>query len=373
MADPVTNFAKVTVSLGYSNVATSIVLIAGHGALLPAPAVDGAFNLIWWDATTYGDPADDPNVEIVRCTARTDDTLTVTRAQEGTGASTKNTADRTYKMILGFTKKTYDDIGTTYAPLASPTFTGTLTVPVALTGLLRADTGVVSVDTDVTDLVTNLPYTALANGTDGNLITWDADGKIAAVATGTATQILTSNGAGTAPTFQAPAVGSQTVNIYLGAESAYLPATNPAALSEVAGATTYAGYSELLFDDATSEHIIFRVPVPDYDGGNITVTAHGRPATTPDGAVTAILNILTIGLATSEAFNSAVTVDTTVDITFNFNTTELQTDVVVASNTIDPANVAADDILVIEFSRNVADTLAGDLTVLGFMLEYSRS
>jgi hypothetical protein len=40
------------------------------------------------------------------------------------------------------------------APLASPTFTGTVTVPVGLTGVLRADTGVVSVDTDVTDIVT---------------------------------------------------------------------------------------------------------------------------------------------------------------------------------------------------------------------------
>jgi hypothetical protein len=39
------------------------------------------------------------------------------------------------------------------APLASPTFTGTVTMPVGLTGVLRADTGVVSVDTDVTDLV----------------------------------------------------------------------------------------------------------------------------------------------------------------------------------------------------------------------------
>lgn len=39
------------------------------------------------------------------------------------------------------------------APLASPTFTGTVTMPVGLTGVLRADTGVVSVDTDITDLV----------------------------------------------------------------------------------------------------------------------------------------------------------------------------------------------------------------------------
>lgn len=39
------------------------------------------------------------------------------------------------------------------APLASPTFTGTVTLPVGLTGVLRADSGVVSVDSDVTDIV----------------------------------------------------------------------------------------------------------------------------------------------------------------------------------------------------------------------------
>lgn len=39
------------------------------------------------------------------------------------------------------------------APIASPTFTGTVTLPTGLTGVIRADSGVVSVDTDVTDLV----------------------------------------------------------------------------------------------------------------------------------------------------------------------------------------------------------------------------
>lgn len=39
------------------------------------------------------------------------------------------------------------------APLASPTFTGTVTLPVGLTGVLRADSGVASVDSDVTDIV----------------------------------------------------------------------------------------------------------------------------------------------------------------------------------------------------------------------------
>ena len=48
----------------------------------------------------------------------------------------------------------------------------------------------------------------LANGTAGQIPTWDAAGVAAAVATGTATHVLTSNGAGAAPTFQAAAGGS---------------------------------------------------------------------------------------------------------------------------------------------------------------------
>lgn len=41
----------------------------------------------------------------------------------------------------------------TKAPTASPTFTGTVTFPTGLTGVLRADSGVVSTDSNVTDLV----------------------------------------------------------------------------------------------------------------------------------------------------------------------------------------------------------------------------
>jgi hypothetical protein len=111
MLDPTSNFAKCVVSTGYNAAATSVVLSTGDGAKLPQPSTAGAFNLVWWDSTTYGDPADDPNVEIVRCTGRSTDTLTVSRAQEGTSASTKNTSGKTYKMILAVTKKMMDDIG----------------------------------------------------------------------------------------------------------------------------------------------------------------------------------------------------------------------------------------------------------------------
>jgi hypothetical protein len=49
----------------------------------------------------------------------------------------------------------------------------------------------------------------LAGGTDGELITWDASGDPAAVAVGSSTHVLTSNGAGAAPTFQAAAGGGK--------------------------------------------------------------------------------------------------------------------------------------------------------------------
>jgi hypothetical protein len=52
---------------------------------------------------------------------------------------------------------------------------------------------------------TTLAYSDLADGTDGELITWDAAGAADTVAAGTSGQVLTSNGAGAAPTFQAAA------------------------------------------------------------------------------------------------------------------------------------------------------------------------
>lgn len=97
--DAVKNFVKVTLDQGYDDVATSVDLITDDGAKLPDPAVL-AFKLTWWNVTDYSDPSDDPNVEIVRCTARSTDTLTITRAQESTAAATHNEGGKTYKMIL---------------------------------------------------------------------------------------------------------------------------------------------------------------------------------------------------------------------------------------------------------------------------------
>lgn len=110
--DPVVNFGFVTVSSGYDEFANSIVLVPGDGTKLPDPIVDGEYNLPWYDSTNFPNNAVDPNIEIVRVIgpAGTGDTKTILRAQEGTIASAKNTADATYAMLLGATAKTITDI-----------------------------------------------------------------------------------------------------------------------------------------------------------------------------------------------------------------------------------------------------------------------
>jgi hypothetical protein len=61
---------------------------------------------------------------------------------------------------------------------------------------------------------TGLPIAGIANGTDGELITWNASGVAAAVAVGTSTHVLTSNGSGAAPTFQAAAAAGGVPNAF---------------------------------------------------------------------------------------------------------------------------------------------------------------
>lgn len=106
--DPAINFGKVEVSAGYNSTVTSIVLASGDGAKLPSTF---SYNMVWWNSTDFADPADDTDVEVVRVSAGPPaNTVTIARAQEGTSASAKNIAGKTYKMILALTNKMIDDI-----------------------------------------------------------------------------------------------------------------------------------------------------------------------------------------------------------------------------------------------------------------------
>lgn len=89
-----------------------------------------------------------------RTPAQAKTSLALVKADVGLG-SVDNTADSAKPVSTA--QQTALDLK---APLANPTFTGTVTLPVGLTGVVRADIGVVSVDTDVTDIVSAASDTA---------------------------------------------------------------------------------------------------------------------------------------------------------------------------------------------------------------------
>jgi hypothetical protein len=74
------NRASSTLAAPINNVATSVTLAAGTGALFPNPSAGQQFPLTFIDAATG------LLTEIVYCTARSGDVLTIVRAQESTTA-----------------------------------------------------------------------------------------------------------------------------------------------------------------------------------------------------------------------------------------------------------------------------------------------
>lgn len=75
------NNAATTIASAISAVATSVTLASGTGALYPSPGTNQYFK-----ATMYPATAGTQAPEIVHVTARSSDTLTIVRAQEGTAA-----------------------------------------------------------------------------------------------------------------------------------------------------------------------------------------------------------------------------------------------------------------------------------------------
>lgn len=122
MARLYTNNAIATLSAGINNSVTSLVLASGKGALFPSPSGGDYFNL------TLTQAGSETSWEIVKVTARSTDTLTIVRAQEGTAAAAWATSDKA-------------ELRTTADSLASKTQIVTASLGTVLTGttILPAD------------------------------------------------------------------------------------------------------------------------------------------------------------------------------------------------------------------------------------------
>jgi hypothetical protein len=82
---------------------TSLVVTAGHGTRFPTVP----FNAVVCPASTDPDPS---NAEVVRVTNISTNTLTITRAQEGSTARSITAGDRIFAAV---TAKTFTDIENT--------------------------------------------------------------------------------------------------------------------------------------------------------------------------------------------------------------------------------------------------------------------
>lgn len=175
MADPVLNFARSTVATAPSPASsgTSLVLAAGEGALFPDPGTDGAFNVVLWPAADSAPTA--TTAEVVRVTARSTDTLTITREQEGTTGKTVATS---WNVALTFTKKGYDDIvSSSGTSSGSGILTGgglsigTGGAGVATTFTIAAGTGQIVDNTVNPFTVTPISWTAKTDVATTNILT----------------------------------------------------------------------------------------------------------------------------------------------------------------------------------------------------------
>src|SRR5690606_28992868 len=87
MALKLSNNANGILAAAISNSATSLTLRSGHGSRFPTLSSGD------WFPITVVRASDPSQFEIMRCTARSGDTLTVVRAQEGTPAITFSAGD----------------------------------------------------------------------------------------------------------------------------------------------------------------------------------------------------------------------------------------------------------------------------------------
>ena len=117
MGIKLSNNAFATLAAGINSSVTSITVTSGQGARFPTLTASDYFYATLIDTSN--------NLEIVKCTARSTDVLTVVRAQESTTARAYSAGDR---LEIRITAATFVDSVAEKLSLAGGTMTGQLTV-----------------------------------------------------------------------------------------------------------------------------------------------------------------------------------------------------------------------------------------------------
>lgn len=110
--DAVANFAKTTLTGTLASGVLTASVASGTGALFPNPASAGEYDITLWNSTDYARAEDDPLKEMLRITARSSDTFTFTRAQQGTSDNNHTIPGKVYRIALTVSAKSLSDIHT---------------------------------------------------------------------------------------------------------------------------------------------------------------------------------------------------------------------------------------------------------------------
>lgn len=122
-----TNLAGTTLAAPITNSATSATLTSGGGALFPSPAAGQYFTL------TLTDAANAAIFEITYCTARSGDTVTLTRGQEGTTALAFNAGDLAQTLLTAGSLQALPQLSTVNTWTGTNTFNAAVTIGDATT------------------------------------------------------------------------------------------------------------------------------------------------------------------------------------------------------------------------------------------------
>lgn len=183
------NSAFATLAAGINSSATSITLTTGQGARFPSLSGSDYFYATLIDTSN--------NLEIVKCTARSTDVLTVVRGQESTTARAYSAGDR---IELRITAQGIVDVVNTLIETGVLTVPGTSSSPAILRLAEDTDNGSNYIGLKAPASVSsNLEFTLpSADGSNGHFLKTDGSGVLSFGA-GSGQQIFTSSGTFTVP------------------------------------------------------------------------------------------------------------------------------------------------------------------------------
>ena len=205
-----TNNASTTLASGITAIATSLTVATGAGALFPTPSGAAFFYCTLQNvAGTLR--------EIVKVTARTTDTFTIVRAQDGTSGLVFSTSDKVELRVTAADLNNFGQLDTANTWASGQTFVA----PV--------------LGTPASGTLTNCTFPTLNQNTSGTAAGLSAtlavgSGGTGLTAAGTSGNVLTSNGSAwtsTTPASSAPTtaqVGTATAGLAAGAVGSYMMA-----------------------------------------------------------------------------------------------------------------------------------------------------